>query len=450
MSFSELPPFLSAAFLACACLLDSRTQGPLCTLLLGALFAKGRRTVSSWLRAACVGDDFRRHYHALHATGRRSRRCCASLLRLLLPWLLRVCGQQRRIVLTIDDTPTRRYGPEIQGAGLHKNPTHGLACHKYFWGHLWVSLAWVIRHPLFGASALPLRGLLYVRQKDLPKLNEDRKEPWPFRTKLELAVELVRWLLRLLGDVGDKPIWLVIDGGYAKKPLLRALLAEGVTIFGRLRGDAALRSLPSTERKKGQRGAMPKYGKQKYSLAKRAGQKRGWQSVECVQYGKKVSKQVKSFLATWEPVGGAVLVVLVKEEHRWLAFFCTDTSVSVQEVLEVMAERWSVEQAFKDVKEVWGAQQQQVREVYACVGAFNVNLWMYCIVEAWAWDKPAAELVDRSASPWDDQARRPSHQDKRKALQREVLHEEIEAALAGRPSKADFRALAERLLELAV
>src|SRR4029453_19610333 len=106
---------------------------------------------------------------------------------------------------------------------------------------------WGSPPPLSGASALPLRGLLYVRQKDLPKLNEDRKEPWPFRTKLELAIELVRWLLRLLGDVGDKPIWLVIDGGYPKNPLLRALLAEGVTLFGRLRGHAALRRLPSTE-----------------------------------------------------------------------------------------------------------------------------------------------------------------------------------------------------------
>ena len=36
-----------------------------------------------------------------------------------------------------------------------------------------------------------------------------------------------------------------------------------------------------------------------------------------------------------------------------------------------------------------------------------------------------------------------------KALQREVLRQEIEAALAGRPSKQRFRELAERLLELA-
>ena len=59
------------------------------------------------------------------------------------------------------------------------------------------------------------------------------------------------------------------------------------------------------------------------------------------------------------------------------------------------------------------------------------------------------ELVNRSASPWDDEPRRPSHADKRKALQRITLRREIAAALSGRPSKGDFRALTERLLNLA-
>jgi len=39
--------------------------------------------------------------------------------------------------------------------------------------------------------------------------------------------------------------------------------------------------------------------------------------------------------------------------------------------------------------------------------------------------------VDRSASPWDSEPRRPSHADKRKALQREILQAEIQAVLSG-------------------
>jgi len=74
---------------------------------------------------------------------------------------------------------------------------------------------------------------------------------------------------------------------------------------------------------------------------------------------------------------------------------------------------------------------------------------MYSLLEVWSWAKSAAELVDRRACPWDAEARRPSHADKRKALQREILHQEIQAGLGGRPNKQRFRELAEQLLRLA-
>jgi hypothetical protein len=118
-------------------------------------------------------------------------------------------------------------------------------------------------------------------------------------------------------------------------------------------------------------------------------------------------------------------VVLVQEEDDWLPYFSTNPAATVVEVLEGMSDRGSEEQMFKDVKEVEGAGRQQVRNVYSNEGCFNMNLWIYSVVEAWAWQKQEEELVDRSASPWDSEPRRPSHQDKRKALQREVLQGEI-------------------------
>jgi hypothetical protein len=114
-----------------------------------------------------------------------------------------------------------------------------------------------------------------------------------------------------------------------------------------------------------------------------------------------------------------------------------------------MADRGSLEQTNKDVKEVWGAGQQQVRNLFCNEGCFNLNLWMYSLVEAWAWDKQQEELMDRSASPWDSEPRRPSAADKRKALQRQVLQREIQEALSGRPNKGKIRELAQRLVEMA-
>jgi hypothetical protein len=167
-------------------------------------------------------------------------------------------------------------------------------------------------------------------------------------------------------------------------------------VVGRLRKDAALWSLPGPKLR-GRRGPAPTYGKERVSLAKRAGQKRGWQEVACVQYGKQVVKTIKTYLATWRSAGGVIRVVLVQEADGWLAFFCTKAETTAEEILEAVADRSAIEQTFKDVKEVWGAGQQQVRNIHSNQGCFNLNLWLYSLVETWAWGKPEEDLVERSA-----------------------------------------------------
>jgi hypothetical protein len=445
MPLSYLPTVLSAWFSQLVGVLDRRAAPRLWQLLVGALFARGRRTVTSWFRAAGITDDFRPAYGALWAAGRRANQLAVRLLCCVLrPLMAAAAGE--RLLFGLDDTPTARYGPCIQGAGVHHNPTPGPAGEKFLYGHVWVTLAWLTHHPTWGLLALPLRALLYVRAKDVPALA--KHYPWEFRTKLELGVELVRWLTVWLAALG-KVLWLAVDGAYAKRNFLKPVLALGVVVVSRLRRDADLRSVPPTRRRRGQRGPLPTYGKEKISLAKRAGQKRGWQEVECVQYGKKVVKTIKTFLATWRPAGGVIRVVLVRETDGWLAFFCSQADATAQEILEAMADRGAIEQLFKDVKEVWGAGQQQVRNVYACVGAFAVNLTLYSVVEAWAWQRAEEELVDRSRSPWDEEVRRPSHADKRKALQGQILRAEIRAVLGEQAELQQFQNLTQRLLVLA-
>jgi hypothetical protein len=220
---------------------------------------------------------------------------------------------------------------------------------------------------------------------------------------------------------------VVVDGGYTKEPFVKPAVATGVTVIGRLRKDAALYDLPPALRR-GQRrgrGRPHKYGKNRISLAKRAGQRRGWRTIECTVYGQRVTKTYKTFLATYRPVGGVIRVVLVREQHDWFPFYSTDPNASVMEIIEAFADRATIEQDFHDVKEVWGAGQQQVRNIWTNVAAYHLNLWMHTLVELWAWNRPHAELCDRSASPWDDPARRPSHADRRKALRRHILQNEL-------------------------
>lgn len=420
--------------------LHGRCRWRLPVLLMGVLFARGRRTVTTWLRAAGISLDYADYYYFLASLGRKSESVATQLVALLL----RTLPLGQRLLAVIDDSPTKRYGPKVEGADIHHNPTPGPADQDYLYGHIWVTLSLALRHPLWGALALPLRAMLYVRQKTMPRIPQRRG--WRFRTKLDLAARLLEWLAKLLKTSG-KTLWVVVDGFYAKRPFLERASAVGVVVVSRLRKDAALRDLPPSRRG---RGRPRKYGRNRISLAKRAGQKRGWSTIECVLYGQQVTKTYKTFLATYRPVGDVIRVVLLKEEHGWLALFCTDPDANVVEILEAFADRATIEQDFHDVKEVWGAGQQQVRNIWTNVAVFHMNLWMHTLVELWAWSRHHGQLCDRSDSPWDDPDRRPSHANRRKALRELILQTELSTITRVWRLPRKIVELAQRLTNLAV
>src|SRR5471030_2902074 len=97
--------------------LDPRVDFQLLPLMTGLLFATGRRTVSSWLRAGQLSKDYQDYYYFLTIVGRKVEILSGSLLRIALE----VVGVGERVVLAIDDTPSKRYGPKVEGAGLHHN-----------------------------------------------------------------------------------------------------------------------------------------------------------------------------------------------------------------------------------------------------------------------------------------------------------------------------------------
>lgn len=440
MAAWELTPELIEWVRCLVWMVDARVRPRIAPLLVGALFAQGRRTVSRWIVAAGLSGQFKRYYYALGSLGRKSNNvasCLAGLVRRVVPL-------PERILLAIDDTLTKRYGPHVEGAGIHHNPTPGPAGAKLAYGHVWVTLAWLVRHPRWGTIGLPLLAKLYVRAKDIAPLA--LSYDWPFRTKLELAGELLKWAAFWLSWC-ERPLWVVVDGGYSKRPFLDRAREAGVTVVGRLRKDAALCDVPPP-RKPGQRGRSRKYGK-KISLAGRARHRCGWQTGQFTLYGQQVTKTYKTFLATSRFVQGHVIrVVIVKETHGWFAWFCTDPDAGVADILEAVADRAAIEQVFHDVKEVHGAGQQQLRHVFANVGAWHLLLWLYALIELWAWHREESELTDRTARPWDDKPRRPSHADKRNALRRTCLRETFSAHAATRHLHRKIGRLVEQLASL--
>ncbi|TWW08300.1 hypothetical protein E3A20_25690 [Planctomyces bekefii] len=136
-------------------ILDRRSRKNFFTIIPGMLLGCGRRTVSCWLRAAGVSVD----------------------------------------------SPTKRHGPKVQLAGMNHNPTPGPAGSEFLYGHVWVTIIWLVKHPQWGCIGMPLLALMSVRQQDLQILERIGERisnaPWTFRTELELAAEPVEWCVTL-------------------------------------------------------------------------------------------------------------------------------------------------------------------------------------------------------------------------------------------------------------
>ena len=400
---------------ALASVLHQRSSWRFGLLVAGIVFANGRRTIASWLRAAGVGKTYEAFYYFIGALARKSEVVATLLFEIIMK---RTLADDHRVLMALDDSPTKRYGPKVQGAGIHHNPTPGPSKAKFLYGHVWVTLSVLVRHPSWGTIGLPLWARMYVRAKDIAKLPPQYHIP--FQDKLQQGGALVQWAAQCCQRLG-KTLWVVTDGGYTKRRFIKPVIAAGVSLISRLRKDAALYDVPPKV-KKPKQGRPRLYGYHRIHLSAKARQKRGWSRINVTLYGKQTTKRIKMFQATYPPAGGMVWVLISREDNGdWRAFMCTNLAATAQEILEAVADRSAIEQDFHDLKEIEGIGQQQTRNYWASVGALNLNVWVHTLVELWAWNKSAKALCDRSASPWDDAERRPSHADKRSALRRSVI-----------------------------
>jgi len=394
--------------------LHQRSAWRLGIIIAGIVFARGRKTITSWFRAAGIRQRYKAFYYFIGSIGQRTEAIATILFEFVIKLIYR---KDNRVLMGIDDSPTKRYGPKVQGAGIHRNPTIGPDGAKFVYGHVWVTLSALVRHNLWGTIGLPLLAKMYVRAKDICIVAGDYK--LRFQNKLQQATELVKWASVCCRRLG-KELWVVTDGGYTKAGFLKPAISMGATIITRLRKDAALHALPKKVKKR-KRGRPRKYG-QRIDLRRKAAKSRGWFSANVTLYGREETKEVKMFKATYRPAGGLVLVLIVREgPDCWRAFMCTNLSATAQQILEAVADRFAIEQNFHDLKEIEGAGQQQVRNYFTNVGVFHLNMWVHMMVELWARNKPVSVICDRSDSPWDDTFRRPSHADRRRALRHEVL-----------------------------
>ena len=116
-----LPPKMVQALAPFAPLFSERVFRHARVLLIGAILAPGRRTVSSALRA--MGLEREKRFHRYHRVFSSARWSGLEASRILLGLLLEafVVGEGP-LVLGLDETLERRYGKKISARGVYRDP----------------------------------------------------------------------------------------------------------------------------------------------------------------------------------------------------------------------------------------------------------------------------------------------------------------------------------------
>ena len=150
-------------------------------------------------------------------------------------------------ISAVDDTKVHRGDPHVWGTcTFHEYTARCPNRATTVRAHNWVALGAVLDNPGKPAWYLPISGRLYFRKSQLPRLSPTSGRTEPFRTKCELAVELIREQARL---ARGKHL-AIFDGAFALRSVVRPLAlpepgAPRVEFLTRLRHDARLCALPA-------------------------------------------------------------------------------------------------------------------------------------------------------------------------------------------------------------
>jgi hypothetical protein len=235
-----LPKEFLPIILAFATLFSKPIWESVLVLLVGAILAPGKRTVSAVLRVMGLKDE--PHFQKYHRVLSRAVWSSRQASRILLLQLVQSFAPSGVLVMGIDDTIERRWGKRIAARGIYRDPvrssdSHFVKTSGLRWLSLmllvpipWVQRVWVL--PFFTVLAPSER--YHQSQGHRHKVLSD----WA----RQLLTQVRRWL-------PQRAIILVADSSFAALELLESLrqLPHPVHVVTRLRLDAALYD-PAPER----------------------------------------------------------------------------------------------------------------------------------------------------------------------------------------------------------
>ena len=327
------PAFTKPAFATCV------------RLVAGWILCPARRTITGIYpfadpkRDKCV-QIYHHFFRAAAWTGGQRLACWAKFL------VSRLCAGQKTLHLVIDDTTHKKTGRKVNGARTCRDAVRSTKNKTVFcWALPYVPICLVYQPPWGGEPlALPLNIRLNRKNtQGVTLLNH----------AADMLKELAEWL-------PDHDFRLASDGAFAS---LAGMLPSKVTLVTRIRRDAAIHDLPPPRipgtrgrpRMKGVR--LPKPAEWAKTIPDEE-----WKQVETRERGILRKRLVYTRPVIWAKVPKPILLVISRDPEGKEAddfFFSTDVKDDPARVIGELADRWSVEDTFRNVKQYLGAEEPQ-------------------------------------------------------------------------------------------
>ena len=203
-------------------------------LVMGAILAPGKRTISACLRR--TGRAETPNFSSYHQILNRARWDLRTMARRLLCLVVDRLVPDGPVVIGMDDTIERRWGRKIAARGIYRDPVR--SSHGHFVkasGLRWLSFMVLTPVPWAGVvKALPVLTLLAPSQR--ANLQRGRRHKLLTDWARQGAIQLCRWL-------PGRDIVFVGDSSFAVHELAHALTGRA-TLISRLRLDANLFAPP--------------------------------------------------------------------------------------------------------------------------------------------------------------------------------------------------------------
>lgn len=388
-------------------------------LIVGALLAPGKRTVTAVLRVMGLSQE--KQFQKYHRVLNRARWSGGAVARMLLGLVVDTFVLSGPVVIGIDDTLERRRGQKIKAKGIYRDPVRSSRSQMVKASGLrWLCAMVLAEIPWAGRVwALPFLTALCPSERYHQQRGQRHKTLPEWAGRL---LELIhRWL-------PGREVVVVADSSYAVLELLKQVSdTPALSLITRLRLDAALYD-PAPPRAPRQNGRPRKKGARRPTLRQMLQEAlTPWTSLTVSNWygGGAREVEVCTDTAVWYHTGlppVAIRWVLIRDPHEEFeaqALVTTHLDHGPGQILEWFVRRWTMEVTFEEARAHLGLETQRQWNDLA-IGRTTPALYgLYSLIALMAHALREAETPVVRTAAWYAKAR-PTFSDALAVVRREL------------------------------